>query len=134
MKKPGAEAWFRGQERRRRAAQVVNAIQYVRHLLDTYLPDVEVSQRGLQIVVNRCDLRVLRAKKAEIDKLAAKTEWLFYGQVHDEARPCGRCSGRFHVLAEPRDTDVFAGHGEAICRPCVEQVIQNAQRAEVAQI
>jgi hypothetical protein len=131
MKKPRAEAWFRGQERRRRAARVLNAIECVRDLLDTYLPDVEISPRGIQIV-NRCDVRVLRAKKAEIDKLAAATKWPFCGQVHDEAQRCGRCSGRFHVLAEPRESDVFAGNGEAICRLCVEQVIQNALQAEVA--
>ena len=131
MKKPRAEAWFNGQERRRRAARVLNAIERVRALLDTYLPDVEISPRGLQIV-NRCDVRALRAKKAEIDRLAATTQWPFYGQVHDVAQPCGRCSGRSYVLAEPRESDVFAGNGEAICRPCVEQVIQNTIRAEVA--
>lgn len=133
MKKPRAEAWFHGQERRRRAARVLNAIQYVRDVFDTYLPDVEISSRGLRIV-NRCDVRALRANKAEIDKLAATTEWPFYAQVYDEAQPCGRCSGRFHVLAEPRDREVFAGNGQAICRPCVEQVIHNALRTDVAQI
>lgn len=131
MKKPNAEAWLRGREKRLQAARVFNAYQYVRDLMDTYLPDVELSPRGLRIV-NRHDLKALRTKKAAIDKLAAKTEWPFYGQVYDQALPCGRCSVRHHVLAEPRDSDVFAGNGEAICAPCVEQLIQNTLQSDAA--
>lgn len=127
MQKPSAEAWLRGRERKRRVARVFNAVQYVRDLMDLYLPDVEISPRGLRIV-KTCDSRQLRSQKAALDQLAAVTEWPFYGQVYDEALPCGRCTGRYHVLAEPRDSDVFAGNGEAICKPCVEQLIQNTRQ------
>jgi hypothetical protein len=131
MRKPGVEAWLRGQEQRQRFARVLNAIQFVSDIMDTYLPDVELSPRGVRIV-NRYDLQALKSRKAKIDELAAATEWPFYGQVYDEALPCGRCSGRFRVLAEPRDRDVFAGNGKAICRPCVEQVIHNALRTQTS--
>ena len=127
MQRPSVEAWSRGQERKRRAARVFNVVQYVRDMMDLYLPDVEISPRGLRIVT-RQDEKQLRGEKVALDKLAAATEWPFYGQVYAEALPCARCSGRHHVLAEPRDQDVFAGNGEAICRPCVEQLIQNTQQ------